>query len=340
MAITCILLIFLISTPTASAKIIDVDGDSSDWAGISQIITDPDDFLHDQLDVDAVYVTNDEKYIYFRIDVIGLIFTGGYYRIFIDVDQDPATGMGFFGIGAEYQVGLYNGYGSGIRTADYSSFTVQAAYSGSCLELRVARVDLGYPSIFDFIVYCNPSDTAYPLGTYTIANDQSITVDGNLGDWAGSPFFTDATGDAVSSSLDLTECYVGSDGTNLFAMMKTDGAIDSSTTGQVFIYVDGNMLGNFYGTIGVGWTVWEGSKALSVIGVNLGDEIYLVFYLTSSEGDVAPNEGYETYRIVEPVGGVVIANNSIITLGLKVGIGVTSILCVAITVMLFKKSKH
>ena len=180
----------------ADAANITVDGDPSDWAGIPPI-TDPNDWPYDQIDISEVYVTSEGSTIYFRIDVYDVIITEAYYRIFIDVDQNPGTGISFYGIGAEYQVGLYNDYGSGMSTDYMTSFAVQAAYSGSTLELGVARVDLGNPSAFDFIVFCNPVDSGYPTTPYTIANDQVITIDGDSSDWAGDAFFLDDTGDAV-----------------------------------------------------------------------------------------------------------------------------------------------
>jgi len=300
-----ILAIGFLCIPVEAAGIT-VDEDSSDWAGISPIIVDPDDYLYDQLDVKEVYVTSDGNYIYFRIEVYNSITTAGYYRFFIDTDQNPTTGMPFFGIGAEYQIGLYNGYGYGMRIADWYSFAVEAAYSGSTLEVSVAIADIGNPTAFDLVVYCNPSDSAYPLDLYTIAIDQSITVDGDPSDWVGSPFFTDDIGDAVSSGLDLTECYVGSDGTDLFVMVKTDGVIDPTATGQVLVYSDmtmTTMMANIWSELGAGWTVWEASKPLSEIGVSVGDDIYVLFYLSPIEGEVAPNEGYATYIVRGPVGG-------------------------------------
>ena len=177
---------------------------------------------------------------------------------------------------------------------------------------------------------------AQPLGTYTIASDQSITVHGNPGDWVGSPYITDPTGDAVSAGLDLKECYVGSDGTDLFVMMNTYGPIDPSAMGQVFMYFD-TSTSQFWSALGGGWTVWEGSKALSDIGVGVGDEIYVMFYLSLSEGDVAPNEGYGTNSVPAPVGGEVFAIEPPILLGSYLGLVAASILCVALAMVFYKK---
>ena len=186
-----------------SALTINVDGNPSDWTGIDPVLIDADDYLYDQLDIKEVYQTTDGSNLYFRIEAYGSIVVGGYYRVFIDIDKDPSTGMPFFGIGAEYQLGLYNSYGYGMRIADWYSFPVQAAYSGSTLELSVANSDLGDPMTFDFVVFCNPSDAAYPLGNCVITNDQTTIVDGDPSDWVGPPFVTDDTGDTVTDEIGL-----------------------------------------------------------------------------------------------------------------------------------------
>lgn len=303
-------LLFLVSlvvfsflcVPVEAASII-VDGDPSDWAGIPPI-PDPDDWPYDQIDIKEVYVTSDGNNIYFRIDVYDVIITGAYYRFFIDADQDPGTGMSFAGVmGADYQLGLYNGYGYGMSMDYTTSFTVQAAYSGSTLELGVNSADLGNPSAFDFIVFCNPSDGGYPQYSYIIANDQTITIDGNPGDWTGDAFFTDDQGDALAASLDLWGCYVGSNGTHLLTMMNTTGVIDPAIWGMVYVSHDTTM-NYFQAPLGVGWTVWEGGKALSDLGLSVSDEIYVMFELVSHEGDFAPDQGYSTYSII--VGGEIL----------------------------------
>jgi len=43
----------------------------------------------------------------------------------------------------------------------------------------------------------------------------------------------------------------------------------------------------FYGTSESGWTMWEGSKSLSDMGFDLGDEVNVSFTLMKQEGDYA-----------------------------------------------------
>jgi len=272
---------------TVFAKTIAIDGDPSDWDGIDPIITDLDDYLYNQFDIKEVYITSDGNNVYFRIDVYDSIIIGGYYRFFIDIDQNPGTGMSFYGIGAEYQLGLYDGYGYGMRIADGYPLSVQAAYSDSTLELSVPRSDLEDAATFDFVVFCNPSDSAYPLDTYTMTDDSTVDVDGEPSDWPEPPYVTDDVGDAVSDNLDLWGCYVGCNSTHLLAMMNTTGLISPNLYGQVFITrISDNFSTYFYGPLDVDWIVWEGSSPLSDLGFSLGDEVYVSFTLSMMEGDL------------------------------------------------------
>jgi hypothetical protein len=193
-----------------------------------------------------------------------------------------------------------------VSTDYMTSFTVQAAYSGSTLELGVAKADLGNPSAFDFIVFCNPVDSGYPTTPYTIANDQVITINGDPSDWAGDAFFLDDTGDAVVATQDLWGCYVGSNGTHLLTMMNTTGVIDPAISGMIYVSND-TIMDSFQSFLGVGWTVWEGGKSLSESGFSVGDDVYFMFYLMSYDGDFAPDEGYATHSL--PVSGEILPIN-------------------------------
>ena len=274
---------------TVYAKTIAVDGDPIDWAGVDPVLIEPDGYFYPQFDIKEVYITTDGNNIYFRIDFYGSIDESGYYRFFIDIDQDPLTGTPFYGIGADYQLGFYAGYGWGMRVADSQGYPVQAAFLGSTLELSAACSDLGNPSVFDFVVFCLPADDAsdYTV-SYTIPEipgDQTITVDGKETDWTGLPFLTDDMGDSVAG-VDLYECYVGSNGTYLFAMMNTSGPINPSAYGMVSITrISDSYYRYFYDVLGVDWIVWEGSEALSALGFKVGDEVYVAFTLMITEGD-------------------------------------------------------
>jgi len=334
-------LIVLVSTPTATAKTIIVDGDPSDWLGISPIITDPDDYTWDELDVKEVYMTDDGNYLYVRIDFYGTFSSDvGATSAYLDTDQDPSTGIFVSGIGVEVQFGVYGGWGYGYFPLTGSSFSVDSASSGSVLEFRAAFSDLGNPFSFDVVVMCYPNDNAEPMFNYVIgSNPQAITVDGAGGDWIGSSFFTDASGDAVSDGFDLTDCWIGDDGTNMYFRLDTLGAIDPNAGGNIWIYYDGydNEVRVPFTNYVTG-TVIESWIPLTDLGSPLPSDVYPSFYIMGTVYEYAPDSGHATYSI--PVGGTVFVIDSSVLLGRYLGLGAASILCVALAVMFFKKLKH
>lgn len=87
-----------------SAAII-VDGNDSDWAGISPIIIDPvGDYNPDFI---SLKITNDEDYLYFLVKKEPIDY--GYLYLLIDADVNPNTGFPINGIGMEYGVTFGNG---------------------------------------------------------------------------------------------------------------------------------------------------------------------------------------------------------------------------------------
>lgn len=236
---------------TVEARNIIVDGDPSDWAGISPIVTDPNDMPYDDVDLSGVYVANDEDYLYIRMDVYGNISgTGGAYQVMIDVDRNGTW---------DFQFGVVSGWGYGYKMPTYESLLLNFSYSGSIVEMNVSLSDLGFPKAMDLTFLCSPYDSGYATSSYTVgSNSQTITVDGNPTDWTGSPFFTDDVEDAVASGLDFQGCWVGDNGTNLFVMMNTSGTLDPDADGQLFI-------GNYW-FLDIKDTVIEFSTPLADIG--------------------------------------------------------------------------
>jgi hypothetical protein len=95
--------IVLLCSPSIVAGIT-VDGDPSDWAGITPLLTDiagnaspnnPEDFIN-------LYVTNDDTFIYFLVEFANVIRlnvpTFVPAIIFLDTDLNPGTGC----FGAEF----------------------------------------------------------------------------------------------------------------------------------------------------------------------------------------------------------------------------------------------
>jgi len=228
-----------------------VDGDPSDWNGILPIVTDPDDMPYDDVDLSEVYATNDEDYLYIRMDVYGNISgMGGAYQFMVDVDRNGTWDFQFY---------VMSGWGGGLTMPTYDPVPLNFSYFGSTVEMNVSLSDLGFPKAMDLMFFCSPYDSGYTASLYIVgSNIQTITVDGDRSDWTGSPFFMDDVGDAVAPGLDLQGCWVGDNVTDIFVMMNTSGPLDPGADGQVFI---GDYM--FMDTKG---TVIEFSTSLADIG--------------------------------------------------------------------------
>jgi hypothetical protein len=82
-----------------------IDGDFSDWAGVPLAISDPEDAGPDtgaHSDFKDVWVTSDNDYVYLRFTLWSESDPFIYFNnIFVDADNDPATGYAVNGIGSE-----------------------------------------------------------------------------------------------------------------------------------------------------------------------------------------------------------------------------------------------
>ena len=103
------LMLLYCNIPATHAVTITVDGDTTDWAGISPIVTDAEDDPTDTIDIVRCYVTDDASYLYFRMDLVaGPDETGQGYFVFIDIDQSASTGGSIGGdIGVDYYIQCY-----------------------------------------------------------------------------------------------------------------------------------------------------------------------------------------------------------------------------------------
>jgi len=133
----------VIITPYLShgkARTIIVDGDPSDWNGIPPIATDPDDMPYDDVDLSTVYVTNDEDYLYIRMDVYGNISgMGGAYQVMVDVDRNGTW---------DFQFGVISGWGYGYKMPSYESFTINYSYSDSTIEMNASLSVWNFPRLW------------------------------------------------------------------------------------------------------------------------------------------------------------------------------------------------
>lgn len=91
-----------------------IDGDFSDWAGITPALSDPQDAGSEtgsHGDFKDVWITSDNDYIYLHFTLWQpddpFIF---YNNIFVDTDNDPSTGYAFNGIGSDLLIQGGGGY--------------------------------------------------------------------------------------------------------------------------------------------------------------------------------------------------------------------------------------
>jgi hypothetical protein len=100
-------LIALFAFEPVGAATITVDGDTSDWSGISALGEDSRDMDNPNIDLKAGYATNDSANLYLRIDVYGEIDRSTcWYYVYFDTDRDTSSGFksGWCGIGADYRI--------------------------------------------------------------------------------------------------------------------------------------------------------------------------------------------------------------------------------------------
>ena len=319
----------LISMPIVTAKTI-----TTKRARLLPIIKDPKDYTWDGLDVKEVYITHDADYLYVRIDFYGQFSANsGAYNIYLDIDRDSGTGSPVGDIGADVQFGVYGGSSHGYFPSTGSSFIVDFASTTSYLEMRTSLSDLGSPSSFDVVVTCYPCDGGTPMDRYVIgSNLQTINVDGDDGDWTGSSFFTDASGDGVSEDFDLNECWIGDDGVNLYFRMDVYGAIHPKTQGDIWLYSDTSFVrvpfANYERDILI-----EGWLPLTDLGSPPPDEVWPMFYMVGWMFENVPDSGHIIYDPAVSVRCVGFVNYSSVLLIRYLGFSAASIICVVVAMI-------
>lgn len=126
----CILFI-LLSLPLYSQTRIFMDGRFSDWQDLEPAHIDGfDDQLTGTLDFDRLWLTNDENYLFVRIEVGSEINLQDLNEItlFLDTDADSTTGRKIYGIGAELE--WHFGEKSGTFRAGNTSDPIMQAQIG------------------------------------------------------------------------------------------------------------------------------------------------------------------------------------------------------------------
>lgn len=134
--------VFGADAPSAFKRI-SIDGSFSDWAGVAPAYEDADDSA-DSANYKAIYVAHDDDFLYIRFTLHSPHdqFTS-HENIFIDTDNDPATGFTLF-LGSEMLIqggAAYDERGGGFNEGGVNGLNWAAAPAGAAtdFELRISR---------------------------------------------------------------------------------------------------------------------------------------------------------------------------------------------------------
>ncbi|MBS7251875.1 MAG: hypothetical protein KIH08_14985, partial [Candidatus Freyarchaeota archaeon] len=233
-------------TKSIQNKIV-VDGDPSDWIGVSPLVVDDTLETDDWLDVKTLYVTHDSSNLYLRIDSANAIPPGIFLYVFqglliFDVDN----GKNSYTIHYHYQwqgdiIVLYDSSGQQVENPSF----LQIAANSNILEIGVGLSDIGNPDQVDIMLqsentiveWLSPPQPQPPPPPYTFPYTigrvvRSITVDGDYSDWSGIEVaITDEQGEINPSYLDLKYIFVANDGNELYVRMDTVSKPKTSISG-------------------------------------------------------------------------------------------------------------
>ena len=213
-------------------KHITIDGSFNDWAGIQPVLIDPSDTTS-SIDYAAVYIANDADYLYLRITlhVPGDPFTSRE-NIFIDADNDVATGFSFGGIGSEMLIQSGVGYeeraggfndGFNFNGLDWAAAPTVAATN---FEVRISR-RAAYTSAPPGPVFT--SDTIAVVLEAETSNFSSVEFAPDSGGqtYTFAPTPAAATGNSTLVTLTGSSWQLNASGTDLGTAWHENGYDDT-----------------------------------------------------------------------------------------------------------------
>ncbi|MBL9135773.1 MAG: immunoglobulin domain-containing protein [Verrucomicrobiales bacterium] len=131
-------------TRRAFVSTILVDGTFEDWDGVPQVVDDPED-AENATDYAAAWIANDADHVYLRVRLHRPSNLGIFYNnLFLDADNDVATGFLFRSIGSEMLIqggGGYQQKGGGFNEGGIQGLDWLMAPEGvaSEFEVRLSR---------------------------------------------------------------------------------------------------------------------------------------------------------------------------------------------------------
>ncbi|MCW1921900.1 fibronectin type III domain-containing protein [Luteolibacter arcticus] len=261
-----------------------IDGAFTDWDGAPVLDADPAEAT--PVDFANVQVANDANYLYvrFTLHAGASPFSDFNTHLFLDTDNNPATGLPVSGagIGSEVMVETGTAYdqrGGGFNEGGVNgvAWSISPAGPATAFELRFSRsatfVNGGAPvfggNTIRLALQDNRGDTTagilldFAASPPPPSNYAAINVDGNSADWAGIPVTgTDPTGDSIP---DIASVKVANDADYLYVLVQYNGAVDTNTLNgspSTFLSLDNDANAgtgfNIYGLGQVGAEVsWQ-----------------------------------------------------------------------------------
>lgn len=265
---------------------ISLDGNLSDWASLTSFGADPDDIsgANNKLNWLEGWLANDAERVYLAYKTRDAVDTSRFwgYQAYLDTDSNSSSGYRTGAIGAEFlleggNLWRYSGDGTSWGWTYQGSLNTQT--NGNVAEFSFPRSWLGNSTEIRLLFWGNnaafggDAKDAYPDGAFnTSATNRyftyklyassgggttagihnpvtSLTVDGNLNDWASlTAFATDpAEVSGSNNPLDWLHAWMASSTSTTYLAYQTKNAIDTSQWWgyQVYLDTDGNSSSGY-----------------------------------------------------------------------------------------------
>ena len=140
------ILVFLLCLSNVSSQTVLIDGFANEWSESDLIVEDTGDQAG--LEIENVWIRNDEEYLFIRFDVSEeiIIQRNSNFVLIIDADNDLTTGFPIKGLGTEFS--FYFDNNNGFVNYDFDSYAVihddvgfyiAPAFESTTFEIAISR---------------------------------------------------------------------------------------------------------------------------------------------------------------------------------------------------------
>lgn len=172
------LFFLLLALQTLQAQSVFIDGIYSDWSEDQILVEEAGNISPSQLDIERVYVTNDDLNIYFRIDLNKAIdlMDSENIAIHLDTDQNTETGFSQYGLGTELSFYLGDRFGylntnpnSVTVNHDAIGLTAMPTVTSDIFEVSISRTKaLTLTGTIDIVITNERNNgDILPIGSYS-----------------------------------------------------------------------------------------------------------------------------------------------------------------------------